>query len=155
MLLAGDSPLCTNTKYSVTMGVHCKLMRGPAGRCYDCRMWTCSSPMAGGSEGEAFFVVLERERDGCFLPHKKRVQGRTEAAMERERKGGCPGPGGVGGKASQAHELTQPFFFHPKQTNKPKRIQTTRLLQKTKEENQMQSSPTIYTPLHDHGHIFF
>jgi hypothetical protein len=72
--------------------------------------------MAGGSEGEAFFVVLERERDGCFLPHKKRVQGRTEAAMERE-KGGVPRPWGRGGKSIAGARAHTAFFF-PSQTNK-------------------------------------
>jgi hypothetical protein len=76
--------------------------------------------MAGGSEGEAFFVVLERERDGCFLPHKKRVQGRTEAAMERERKGGAQALGAWGEKHRRRTSSHSLFFSIPNKQTNPK-----------------------------------
>ena len=72
---------------------------------------------------------MEREREGL---------------VERERDAQALGAWGESIPGTRAHTA----FSAPKQTQRKSDDQS--LLQKTKEENQMQSSPTIYTPLHEY-----
>jgi hypothetical protein len=63
---------------------------------------------------------------GWLLPHKKRCSALKglEREIEVYRERVCePKPCGRGGKASQAHELVQPFQ-HPKNNRKEKKIKS-------------------------------